>query len=169
MKTEYIDPICGMAVTPTTAAGNYTHKGETYYFCSKGCLEKFKKQVGGEPASSGSVQLGRKKISDEPMRIDTEGTEVDTVCKMLVSPETAAAKYEYDGKIYYFCAVGCKERFAAEPEKFLVGNGYDHSHPTVKLGDMTAAPAGEFTDPVCRMKVSPDSAVGNYYYKGETY
>lgn len=44
---------------------------------------------------------------------------VDPVCKMLVLPETAAAKYEYKGETYYFCAVGCKDRFVADPEKFL--------------------------------------------------
>ncbi|HEX2639893.1 MAG TPA: HAD-IC family P-type ATPase, partial [Pyrinomonadaceae bacterium] len=170
--TDHVDPICGMTVAPESAAGSYTHKGETYYFCSKGCLEKFKKQVGGEPAMSGSVQLGRKKVIDEQMRMDTEGTEVDPVCKMLVSPATAAAKYDYNGKTYYFCNVGCKERFAAEPEKFLGGSdghGHDHSHNTFKHGDMTAAPAGEFTDPVCGMKVSAGSAAGKYDYKGEIY
>ncbi len=26
---------------------------------------------------------------------------------------------EYRGKMYYFCAVGCKERFEENPEKFL--------------------------------------------------
>jgi YHS domain-containing protein len=97
-----------MTVTPETAAGSYTHKGETYYFCSKGCLEEFKKQVGGEPAMSGSVQLGRRKVTEEQMRMDTEGTEVDPVCKMLVSPATAAATYDYNGKTYYFCNVGCE-------------------------------------------------------------
>ena len=46
MKNEFIDPICGMTVTSETAAGSFTHNGETYYFCSTGCLEKFKKKGG---------------------------------------------------------------------------------------------------------------------------
>ena len=37
-----IDPICGMAVDPETAAGSYTYNGQTYYFCSLRCLAKFK-------------------------------------------------------------------------------------------------------------------------------
>ena len=58
-----------------------------------------------------TVGLTRKKPTiDEP--------HVDPVCKMLVLPETAAAKYEYDGTTYYFCAVGCKAKFAADPGKF---------------------------------------------------
>jgi P-type Cu+ transporter len=36
-----IDPICGMTVDPLQAAGSFAYKGETYYFCSKGCRDKF--------------------------------------------------------------------------------------------------------------------------------
>ena len=43
----------------------------------------------------------------------------DPVCKMAVDEEKAAATYEHKGKTYYFCAVGCKEKFAKEPEKYL--------------------------------------------------
>jgi Cu+-exporting ATPase len=38
---------------------------------------------------------------------------------MKVLPETAAGKYEYRGKTYYFCATHCLERFRANPEQFL--------------------------------------------------
>ncbi|MEP6703268.1 MAG: heavy metal translocating P-type ATPase [Acidobacteriota bacterium] len=44
---------------------------------------------------------------------------IDPVCGMSVNPDTAAAAYEYGGTKYYFCAVRCKERFAADPESFL--------------------------------------------------
>src|SRR5215470_363555 len=37
-----IDPICGMDVEPSTAAGKHAHNGQTYYFCSQHCLAKFK-------------------------------------------------------------------------------------------------------------------------------
>jgi len=39
---KHIDPVCGMTVEPESAAGTFGHEGMTYYFCSKGCLEKFK-------------------------------------------------------------------------------------------------------------------------------
>jgi len=58
------------------------------------------------------VQIGRKAT------VPTL-TVVDPVCKMLVSPEAAAAKYDFQGETYYFCAVGCKERFAHDPQKYL--------------------------------------------------
>ena len=46
---------------------------------------------------------------------------IDPVCGMEVDEKKAAATYEYKGKKYYFCAVGCKERFAKDPERFLQG------------------------------------------------
>ena len=36
-----LDPVCGMRVVPSRAAGSHEHQGTTYYFCSKGCLAKF--------------------------------------------------------------------------------------------------------------------------------
>src|SRR4051812_32490030 len=38
---------------------------------------------------------------------------------MKVMPETAAGKFEYRGKTYYFCATHCLNRFKANPEQFL--------------------------------------------------
>jgi YHS domain-containing protein len=43
---------------------------------------------------------------------------VDPVCKMTVEPAKAAAQSTYQGQTYYFCAVGCKQAFDREPEKF---------------------------------------------------
>lgn len=37
-----IDPVCGLTVDKNPAL-SYSYKGETYYFCSKADLEKFKK------------------------------------------------------------------------------------------------------------------------------
>ncbi len=36
-----IDPVCGMAVSPATAAGKFDYDGETYYFCNSNCLRRF--------------------------------------------------------------------------------------------------------------------------------
>lgn len=47
---------------------------------------------------------------------------VDPVCNMQVDEKKAAARSEYKGKTYYFCAVGCKKAFDKDPEKFLNGS-----------------------------------------------
>jgi Cu+-exporting ATPase len=36
-----IDPVCGMTVDPASAAGQVTHAGQTYFFCSRHCVAKF--------------------------------------------------------------------------------------------------------------------------------
>ena len=36
------DPVCGMDVSPSTAAGSTKDSGRTYYFCSNDCLQKFR-------------------------------------------------------------------------------------------------------------------------------
>ena len=43
----------------------------------------------------------------------------DPVCGMDVDEKKAAATSEYKGQKYFFCAVGCKKAFDAEPEKYL--------------------------------------------------
>src|SRR5690349_6216096 len=58
----------------------------------------------------------------------SKGSYVDPVCGMTVVPETAAGEYEYQGQKYYFCAVGCLNRFKSDPESFLA--------PTEKKQDL---------------------------------
>ena len=62
--------------------------------------------------------------SFKPARFETvnkggENMAIDPVCKMEVAEKKAAATSEYKGKKYYFCAVGCKKAFDANPEKYL--------------------------------------------------
>jgi P-type Cu+ transporter len=38
------DLVCGMTIAPQNAAGKVEHDGKTYYFCSKGCAERFSKK-----------------------------------------------------------------------------------------------------------------------------
>ena len=42
----------------------------------------------------------------------------DPVCGMMIDPNTAAGKSEYQGKTYTFCNPGCKKTFDANPAKF---------------------------------------------------
>lgn len=44
---------------------------------------------------------------------------IDPVCGMNVNPDKVAGKSTYNGKAYYFCAVGCKKRFDENPEFYL--------------------------------------------------
>ncbi len=39
---QVTDPVCNMAIESEQAAGREVRKGQTYYFCSKSCQEKFR-------------------------------------------------------------------------------------------------------------------------------
>ena len=114
------DPVCGMTVDPAQARGRAQHQGETYYFCSPGCMHKFVSHPGkylsaaytpGGMSTETSVQIGA------TCKIDR-----DPVCGMSVDPAKAAASVEYDRKLYHFCCKGCAEKFKADPQKYLAPN-----------------------------------------------
>jgi YHS domain-containing protein len=54
----------------------------------------------------------------------------DPVCGMEVSRSTAADKFEYRGKTFYFCASSCREAFEAEPEKYIRRHRQHEVRPT---------------------------------------
>ena len=75
------------------------------------------------------VSIGRKSAEDPPE------THTDPVCKMLVTPETAAGTYEYEDVVYYFCAIGCREKFAADPDRFLTAGTQSREDDLGDLND----------------------------------
>jgi len=59
-------------------------------------------------------------VFSEDMNIENHLKEhVDPVCDMHVSVKDAADKYSYQGHDFYFCAMGCKEKFIKDPRKYL--------------------------------------------------
>jgi len=65
------DPVCGMTVSPDTAAGFHEHNGETYYFCSTHCLTKFR---------------------EDPERFINKSSEVTTAQAIKHEPQSAPAQ-----------------------------------------------------------------------------
>jgi Cu+-exporting ATPase len=51
--------------------------------------------------------------------MDDKILERDVVCGMSVDPATAKNYAEHRGKAYYFCSTRCREKFLADPEKYL--------------------------------------------------
>lgn len=58
--------------------------------------------------------------ASEAPNLEKEETymERDPICNMTVYPDKAAGKSEYEGQTYYFCSVGCKKRFDANPAQY---------------------------------------------------
>jgi Cu+-exporting ATPase len=46
---------------------------------------------------------------------------IDPICGMTVDPATAAGKFEYEGKEYYFCSAHCLRKFSSSPQAYLNG------------------------------------------------
>jgi xanthine dehydrogenase accessory factor len=44
----------------------------------------------------------------------------DPICGMMVNVSTARHKSEFRGTAFYFCCVGCKQRFDKQPEQYAV-------------------------------------------------
>jgi P-type Cu+ transporter len=42
LAASVIDPVCGMEVDPSEAAGSHEYEGKTYYFCNPLCLDRFR-------------------------------------------------------------------------------------------------------------------------------
>ncbi len=45
-------------------------------------------------------------------------SQIDPVCGMQVEEQNAAGQSDYQGKTYYFCSQGCKNKFDQNPEQF---------------------------------------------------
>ena len=43
----------------------------------------------------------------------------DPVCGMTVDPHTAKHRHTHNGRPYYFCSAGCREKFVANPTQYL--------------------------------------------------
>jgi P-type Cu+ transporter len=148
MKAE-IDPICGMTVDPAKAAGQYDHKGTTYYFCGTSCLERFRadpvRALSKKPLSVVTMPAPQKPL---PMMMPAQPApkvgEIDPVCGMTVQPATAAGSYDYRGKKYYFCATRCLEKFRADPAYYL-------TPPEQRIPKPAPASAGGTVKYICPM------------------
>jgi Cu+-exporting ATPase len=103
------DPICGMEIDPSSAAGKYQYDGQVYYFCSRHCLEKFK----SDPKNFLQTPRNGKGAGTEEVTASTAGAYVCPMdpgvhenkpgpcpkCGMALEPETPpsfpASRTEY--------------------------------------------------------------------------
>jgi len=53
--------------------------------------------------------------------------DIDPVCGTAVSRDDVSGESEYQGKPYYFCSPACKERFDADPARYVMRQRRDES------------------------------------------
>jgi P-type Cu+ transporter len=87
-----------------------------------------------------------------------EHTVEDPVCGMRVDPHTAKHRHQHEGRTWYFCREGCRERFAADPERYLG----EREEPPADPGAVYTCPmhpeieqVGPGDCPICGMALEP--------------
>ncbi len=85
----------------------------------------------------------------------------DPVCGMTVDPHTAKHRHQHNGHPYYFCSAKCREKFIAEPAKYLEP-GLKPAVP-VPAGTIYTCPMhpeirqeGPGSCPICGMALEPE-------------
>jgi len=108
------------------------------------------------------------------------GQEIDPVCGMRVDPSQAAASAEYAGRRFFFCSLGCRDRFEAEPARYArtEPDGAIHEHGVAPKSETPPAAPKEKVEwtcpmhpqiirdapgncPICGMALEPRTATGD--------
>jgi len=98
-----VDPVCGMAVDPSTAAASVVHAGRRYSFCSAGCAKKFEAAPSKYVARAAPTETKPPETPPSagtiytcPMHpeVEQEGPGACPKCGMALEPRTAAAEGE---------------------------------------------------------------------------
>jgi Cu+-exporting ATPase len=84
----------------------------------------------------------------------------DPVCGMMVDPHSAKHRHAHHGRTYYFCNPRCREKFIAEPDKYLSG---EQAKEDVPAGTTYTCPmhpeirqVGPGSCPICGMALEPE-------------
>jgi P-type Cu+ transporter len=158
MKLAATDPVCGMMVDPVTARGVAQYKGDTYSFCSPGCMQRFFADPTRYLATDYKPAMP---AASSPVLISPAARAVhkDPVCGMTVEPSAAAASVEHEGKVYHFCCKGCAAKFQSDPGRYLSA-AYKSGGmaATVQLGAIATQPAGKQEQGPPKMPVAPTEA-----------
>ena len=84
---------------------------------------------------------------------------------MSVDPATAKHKAEHGGATYHFCSAGCRDKFVAEPARFLAASAGTPPPKPAPSGAIYTCPmhpqvrqAGPGNCPICGMTLEPEVA-----------
>jgi Cu+-exporting ATPase len=91
------------------------------------------------------VYVGSDPVKEIPM-LEVPGLARDPVCGMTVDPAAGRPAHDHAGRTYHFCCVRCRDRFAADPGRFLVA-----------------------TDPVCGMEVDRAATAHMLRHEGKAH
>jgi Cu+-exporting ATPase len=134
------DPVCGMAVKPTTAHRT-VHEGHEILFCSAKCKDKF--------------------LADRAKYIVPAPELKDPVCGMTVKA-TTPHRVTHEGHEVLFCSAKCKDKFTADPAKYTTGASSPAKAVPGPAGTKYTCPMhpeivrdGPGSCPICGMALEP--------------
>jgi YHS domain-containing protein/uncharacterized membrane protein YraQ (UPF0718 family) len=159
-----IDPVCGMQVRTADAPARATHDGHHFFFCSDRCHARFEQDPARYADKAGDPMAGGHEHHPHDV--------VDPVCGMNVDPESAAAHRSHGDRDYWFCSIGCAERFDEDHLRFTAPNAVPEGMPSASVGvslGMKPKTATMVTDPVCGMSVDPSTAPAARSHDGTSF
>jgi Cu+-exporting ATPase len=102
---------------------------------------------------------------DHAHRHAPAGTVRDPVCGMTVDPAKTPHHAEHQGVAHHFCAARCREKFLADPAKYLSAKGERAPVAAAKPGVIYTCPMhpqirqeGPGSCPICGMALEPENA-----------
>jgi len=156
-----IDPVCGMSVHKEGARRKATHAGETWYFCCAGCRARFEAAPERYAKAAHDSAPGRQQGQHHPGPA-APALAKDPVCGMSVDPATARHRAEHGGQSYVFCSAGCREKFLADPDRYLKPAAAVAA-PAAPAGTIYTCPMhpeirqpGPGSCPICGMALEPE-------------
>ncbi len=95
------DLVCGMEVDPSVSSPSYVHQGETYFFCSTHCLDRFRENPATFVETQSSLKTDTQKsrtplVYTCPMHTEIESRQLGhcPICGMSLESHSLLAKKE---------------------------------------------------------------------------
>ena len=93
--SEVVDPVCGMTIAPEDSVGHVEYRGQTYYFCNEGCLERFRATpeafLGGAKPPASEAAPGATFVCPMDPEVREARPGACPKCGMALEPEVATA------------------------------------------------------------------------------
>jgi Cu+-exporting ATPase len=139
------DLVCGMDVVPSRAAGKHEHAGQTYYFCSLGCLKKFREHpeayLRGRQQPAPAVVAGQDVEHTCPMHPEVRqmGPGSCPKCGMALEPSVVTLESEENPELtdmsrrFWISAALTVPAFLLAMSEMIPGQPVQHALPATVL------------------------------------
>ncbi|NGY04582.1 heavy metal translocating P-type ATPase [Solimonas terrae] len=168
------DPVCGMQVDPGRSPHRHEHGGKTYHFCCDGCRRRFAADPRAYLDSRETTAAASCCAGAAHRQTDDATGATDPVCGMRVDPATSALHADHDGQRLHFCSAHCRQKFVADPQRYLGGTAAPDAQIELVPGTFWICPMDPEVRadhpgacPKCGMALEPEAPTANVEDDGE--